>query len=218
MRFPNAYKGVKKLFVTEILCIIVEVVAIVAAILAAFSAGSRAMALSAGTLALISGIATAVVLIFQLIGLFQGSREIDQFRIALWLVLVGLIASVTSAILQSIDATKGIGILFAILATISAIADLFVVICVINGIADVANTLGDAEMEDKGRRLAFLVIFVYVVSLILGFIPGFNAYVYNEGWRIVFSIFSITALVLELVVFISVLIYLYRATKMLEKN
>lgn len=219
MKFPHAYKGVKLIFIAEIMSIIAAVVALIAALIATLvTSGRSGLAASSATLLLVSGIASIVVFVVQLVGLFKGAKESRDFRIALWIVLVGIAASITSAILQSIESTKGLSpILFAVLATISTLADFLVVICVLFGIADLANRLGDNEMDEKGHKLAFYFIIIYLVVLIFCLLPGFGGYIVNPGWRLVFSIFTIAAAALEIFIYVSFVIYLARATRMLEQ-
>ena len=219
MKFPHAYKGVKLIFIAEIMSIIAAIVALIAALIATLvTSGRSGLAASSATLLLVSGIASIVVFVVQLVGLFKGAKESRDFRIALWIVLVGIAASITSAILQSIESTKGLSpILFAVLDTISTLADFLVVICVLFGIADLANRLGDNEMDEKGHRLAFYFIIIYLVVLIFCLLPGFGGYIVNPGWRLVFSIFTIAAAALEIFIYVSFVIYLARATRMLEQ-
>ena len=213
MKFPHAYKGVKLIFVAEIIAIVVSVLALISSIFVSIGSAAAASA----TLILVSGIVGIVVFVIQLVGLFQGARESREFRIALWITLIGIIASLVSAILQSIEATKGLSpILFAVLTTVAAVADLLVVIFVLFGISTLAESLGDGEMSERGRRLAMYVIVIYIISLIFGFIPGFSVYV-NPGVRLLFSIFAITSAVLEIVIYVLTLIYLHNAIEMLEE-
>lgn len=213
MKFPHAYKGVKLIFVAEIIAIVVSVLALISSIFVSIGSAAAASA----TLILVSGIVGIVVFVIQLVGLFQGARESREFRIALWITLIGIIASLVSAILQSIEATKGLSpILFAVLTTVAAVADLLVVIFVLFGISTLAESLGNGEMSERGRRLAMYVIVIYIISLIFGFIPGFSVYV-NPGVRLLFSIFAITSAVLEIVIYVLTLIYLHNAIEMLEE-
>lgn len=213
MKFPHAYKGVKLIFVAEIMAIIVSVLALIAAIFVSIGSAAAASA----TLVLVSGIVGIVVFVIQLVGLFQGARESREFRIALWITLVGIIASLVSAILQSIEATKGLSpILFAVLTTVAAVADLLVVIFVLFGISTLAESLGNDEMSERGRRLAMYVIIIYIVSIIFGFTPSFGRFV-NPGVALLFSIFGIASAVLEIVVYVLMLIYLHNAIEMLEE-
>ena len=219
MKFPSAHKGVKLIFIAEIIALVSAVIALIAAIIvSAATSGNAGLNATATTLTLVSGIAGIVVFVIELIGLFAGARDSKEFSIALWLVLIGVLVSFTSAILQTVEATKGLSpVLFAALATVSTVCDFFVVLCVLFGIAGLAERLGHDAMAEKGRRLAFYIIFVYAISLIFGLMPGFSGYV-NPGVRLLFSIFGIAAAVLEIVVYVSTLIYLYRSIGMLEEQ
>ena len=213
MKFPHAHRGVKLIFAAEIIAIVVSILALIAAIFVSIGSASAA----AATLLLVSGITGIVVFVIQLVGLFQGARESREFRIALGVTLVGIIASITSAVLSSLEATKNLSpILFAVLTTVAAVADFIVVLCVLLGIAGLAERLGDNYMSERGRKLATYVIIAYIISLIFGFIPGFSVYV-NPGIRLLFSIFSIASAVLEIFVYVCTLIYLHSAIRMLEK-
>lgn len=219
MKFPHAYHGVKKIFIAELISIAAALVALVAAILVTIiNAGNQSLANSATTLKLVSGIASIVVFVIELIGLIQGSKDSREFRIGLWVIIVGIAATLTSAILSSIDATKGLSpILFAVLDTVGAVADFLVVLCILFGISSLAANLGNSEMEERGRKLAFYVILFYIVALIFGLLPGFNGYIVNPGFRLLFTILGIAAVVLEIFVYICTIFYLSRATEMLEE-
>ena len=159
MKFPHAHKGVKLIFVAEIIAIVASILAMIAAIFVSIGSASTAAAM----LLLISGIVGIVVFVIQLVGLFQGAKESREFRIALWITLVGIAAGITSAILQSLEATKGLSpILFASLSTVTAVADFLVVLCVLLGIAGLAERLGNNYMCDKGHRLSTYIIFIYI--------------------------------------------------------
>lgn len=220
MKFPHAYKGVRMIFIAEIVSIASALVALIAAIFASIvTAGNGSLGAPAATLLLVSAIASIVVFVIQLIGLIQGSRDSREFKIGLFVVLVGIAATIVSAVLQSLDATKGLSpILFAALDTVATVADLVVIICILFGISSLAERLGYSDMEEGGRKLTFYIILIYIVSLIFALLPGFNGFIVNPGWRLLFSILAVAATVLEIFVFVLTLIYLSRATKMLEEN
>lgn len=218
MRFPHAHRGVKLIFIAEIVSIAAAIVALIAAIfVSVVQSGNPGVSNSAATLVFISGIASIVVFVIQLIGLFAGARDVREFRIALWVTLAGLATLLASSILQTVEATKTLPpVVFAILDTVATVADLVVIICILFGISSLATALGDGDMAEQGRKLAFFIVIIYVVSLILGLMPGFNGYV-NTGVAFLFSIFGVVATVLEIFIFVTTIIYLYRATKMLEE-
>lgn len=219
MRFPHAHRGVKLIFVAELVSIVSALVALIAAIFTPIIiSGNGELTTPAAVLVLISGIASIVVFVIQLCGLFFGAKDSREFRIGLWVTFVGIVASVVSVILSSVEATKGLPVVvFAILDTVAAIADFVVIICILFGISTLASQLGYSEMEEDGRRLAFYIILLYIISLLFGFMPGFNVYVVNTGWRFTLSIFGVIATVLEIIVFVATIFYLHRATKMLEE-
>lgn len=218
MRFPHAYKGVKLIFIAELVSIVSAVVALIAAIFVPIiDSGTGTLSTPYQTLLLIAAIASIIVFVIQLCGLFIGASESREFRIGLWVIFVGLAATITSLILQSIDATKGLPVVFAVLDTVAAIADFVVIMCILFGIASLASQLGYTEMEEDGRRLAFYIILFYAISLLLGLLPGFNVYIVNTGWRFTLSIFGVVSTVLEIIVFVATIFYLHRATKMLEE-
>ncbi len=218
MRFPHAHRGVKLIFIAEIVALASAVVALIAAVFVSIaSSGNTAVANSAGTMLLVASIASIVVFVIQLVGLIIGAKDSHDFRIGLIVTIVGLAAAITSAVLQSLPATKGLApIVFAILDTVATVADLIVIICILFGISSLAAALGNGEMEEQGRKLAFYIVIIYIVSLILGLMPGFNGYV-NPGIALLFSIFSIAAAVIEIFIYVTTIIYLYRATHMLEE-
>lgn len=219
MKFPHAYKGVKLIFIAELVSIVTALVALIAAIFTPIIiSGNGELTTPAAVLVLISGIASIVVFVIQLCGLFFGAKDSRDFRIGLWVTFVGIVAGIVYVVLGSIEATKGLPVVvFALLNTIAAVADFVVIICILFGISTLASQLGYSEMEEDGRRLAFYIIILYIISLLFGFMPGFNVYVVNTGWRFTLSIFGVIATVLEIIVFVSTILYLHRATKMLEE-
>lgn len=219
MRFPHAHRGVKLIFIAELVSIVSALVALIAAIFVPIiDSGTGSLSTPYQTLLLIAAIASIIVFVIQLCGLFFGAKDSREFRIGLWVTLVGLAATITSVILQSINSTKGLSpVLFAALDTVAAIADFVVIMCILFGIASLASQLGYTEMEEDGRRLAFYIILFYAISLLLGLLPGFNVYVVNTGWRFTLSIFGVVSTVLEIIVFVATIFYLHRATKMLEE-
>lgn len=220
MKFPHAYHGVKKIFYAEFVAIVAAIVALIATIIASFFGDSPSQGIYNAnlTLNIITLAVSIVVFVIELIGLIQGSKDSREFRIGLWAIAVGIAASATSLILSSIESTRTLSpILFAVLGTVGTVADFVVVLCVLLGISALADRLGNGEMEERGRKLAFYIIIFYIVVLVFGLLPGFNGYIVNPGLRLFFSILSAAALVIEVFIYVSTLIYLHNATTMLEE-
>lgn len=219
MKFPHAYHGVKKIFYAEFVAIVAAIVALIATIITSFF-GSPSQGIYNANLALniITLAASIVVFVIELIGLIQGSKDSREFRIGLWAIAIGIAANVTSLILFSIESIKlSYPILIDVLDTVGTVADFVVVLCVLLGISALADRLGDGEMEERGRKLAFYIIIFYIVVLVFWLLPGFNVYIINPGLRLFFSILRAAALVIEVFIYVSTLIYLHNATTMLEE-
>lgn len=220
MRFPNAYKAVKKLFLAEIISIAVALLSLVAAVLSAVGIASpnNGLVISAGTLALVSVIALVVVFVLQLVAMIQGGKDEDNFRTALWVTLIAIAVTVASAILQSIEATKGMTLLISIFDAFSSVASIVVMVLVLYAISNLANQLHNQELAEKGRRLAFYIVILFAVSTILGFVPGiFVNKEVPQFVTVMMAVFGIVAAVIELLIHINILIYYRRAIKTLKK-
>lgn len=220
MRFPNAYKAVKKLFLAEIISIAVALLSLVAAVLSAVAVASpnNGLVISAGTLALVSVIALVVVFVLQLVAMIQGGKDEDNFHTALWVTLIAIAVTVASAILQSIEVTKGMTLLISVFDAFSSVATIVVMVLVLYAISNLANQLHNQELAEKGRRLAFYIVILFAVSTILGFVPGiFVNKEVPQFVTVMMTVFGIVAAVIELLIYINILIYYRRAIKTLKK-
>ena len=220
MKFPSAYKAVKKLFIAEILSIAVAVVGLVAAILAIVGIANPdgTALISAGTLALVSALAMIAVFVLQLIAMIQGGRDADGFRSALWVTLIAIAVSITSGVLQSIEATKGLTILISVLNAFVDVAHVIVIFLVLTTIASLASILKNETVAEKGRRLAFYVVIMFMASILLGLIPSFFDKVnVPEFVKVMFGIFGIVAVVIELLIYINILVFYWRSLRTLKK-
>ena len=106
MRFPNAYRGVKKIWLAEMLMLLAAIVGIVIVIVAAMNGSmvGEDIVISEGvkTPIAVLGIVTAVILligfILNLVGLINANNDDSAFRIALLVTILGVVASAISAI------------------------------------------------------------------------------------------------------------------------
>ena len=218
MKYPSAYSAVKKLFVAEILSIAVALIAFVAAVLAAVGINYPEVLISAGTMGLVSAIAMIVVFVLQLVAMIQGGRDEDNFRTALWVTLIAIAASLTSSVLQMIEATKGLTTLISILQAFANVAHVIVIVLVLYGIAHLVANLGNHELEEKGRRLALYVVLLFAVSTLFNLFPGFfTNKELPQFVTVMFAVFAIVAAIIELLVYINILIYYRRAIRTLKK-
>ena len=214
MRFPNALKAVKKLFIAEIISIAAALVAVTSAILLAIPNTG----LTGAGLALGGAIAMIAVFVLQLIAMIQGGKDAEGFRTALWVTLIAIAVSITSAVLQSIEATKGLTILISVMNAFVSVAGVLVIYIVLQTIAGLAKSLKDNELADKGNRLATYIVLLFAISILLGLVPSFFYKTQLPDFvTVLFTIFGIVSAVIELLIYINVLIFLRRAIRTLKK-
>ena len=114
MRYPNAAKGIKKIYLAEILGILALVLAIVLGIMVAGShvdtsisgeeAAQALQAANVGTPFVILGIAMMLIMlasyVLNLIGVVNASKDDEGFKRALWALLASIAFGVVAAILE----------------------------------------------------------------------------------------------------------------------
>ncbi len=224
MKFPNAFEGVKKIFLSEILTLIAGVLAVIGAIaalagsaiavgiadtadmsdeaVAQVAGGAVAAVGVGGVVALIGGIIMIVAFIIYLIGVNKAKKDNDNFAKAFMWVIISLIFSI---IVGFFSATPTVGpILSACSSVVSCLATFYIV----NGIADLADQLGNSAVAGTARTLIKVLFVVYALQVIASLIGGFAS-----GLSL---ILSIVATILGVIANIVYLIILAQGKKVLE--
>ena len=217
MRFPNAFSGVKKIWLAEILMLLAAVIGIIMIFVIAgnsilvddvivFNEGE------AGTPVSILGIASAVIalvaFILNLVGLIIARKDDSGFRIALLVTVLGVIASAVSAIWST---NAG---LVKWMDTLTTIFSMFASYYVLTGIANLADQIPDAETKALALKSRTLVEGSFCLTVIFKLI--INIFNIQNGSTI-YTILAVVAMLLELVSYILYLRALSKGKKMLAK-
>lgn len=209
MRFPNAYGGVKKIFIAEILLIIVALlggVAVVSGIagLGAAGAGSAegAMVGLGGTI--LSGIGVLVLsliaLILNLVGLHQaGKDEATYLKPAFYLTIVQIVASIIGSFFQA-------GVMGGVMGLINRLLSIAICFLVIYGIMKLAAELNREDMVSFGNKIVWIIVITYMLSWVADIIPAATAK----------TVLGVIGAILMIVGGIAYLVFLSKATKMLQ--
>lgn len=215
--FPNAEKGIKKLFKAEIFALIAAVIAVAAAVAtiiggAIGKAGNEAAAFAALGAGVIIGAGAGVLLIvafiLNLVGLLNAQKDDRNFTIALYFTGAGIASSLLTSVFAANGALSGT------FTTISNIASLLTTLFVINGIMSLAGKLNDEKMVQKGKTYLYLIFAVHILSIVAGIIGiVFRA---NEAMLIAAGVLMILSGILEIVAYFLYLSYLAKAKKMLR--
>lgn len=216
MKFPNAAKGVKKIFTAEILTLISALAMIVAVVMmivtlgaaAAESAGG-AVAAGIGTLALMAGAAILALIggIMSLVGIINASKDESAFKTALYAIILSLVAAVVMGIFSSNDTVQ------SICQSVQNVMSIIVTIYVIQGVTNLAEKLNNAEVAQKGKKLLYIIVAVYVLALIANIIVLISGGMFAS---VTAGIIGLAALVLDVIGYIVYLSLLSKGKKMLE--
>ena len=161
MRYPNAAKGIKKIYLAEILGILAVLLAIVMMIMVAGShvdtsiggeeAAQALQAANVGTPFVILGVAMMLLMLvsyfMNLSGIINASKDEEGFKRALWALLASIAFGVVAAILEKSNAKVA-----SWLKVPSTLFELVVTIYVLEGIGNLARNLGKNDIADLSKQ------------------------------------------------------------------
>ena len=217
MRFQNAFRGIKKIWLAELLMLLAAVIGIVLIVVIAANStlvGEEIVVNedAVRTPAAILGIGTALIalvaFVLNLLGLINARKDDSAFSIALFVTLLGIVASVISSIWSG---NQG---LVKWMDTVLTICSLFASYYVLTGIANLAEQYPDEATKALALKSRTLLEGTFCATAIFKLI--INIFKIQDGSTI-YTILSIIALVLELVSYILYLRALSKGKKMLAK-
>lgn len=216
MRFPNAFRGIKKIWLAELLMLLAAVVGIIMVIVMATNGTMVGEDIiineSVKTPIAILGIVTAVIalvaFILNLVGLINANNDDPAFRIALLVTILGIVASAISAIWSNNETLN------KWMDTALTICSLFASYYVLTGIANLAEKMSDAATKALALKSRTLVEGSFCATALFKLI--ISIFKIQEGSTIS-TILAVIALLLELVSYILYLRALNKGKQMLAK-
>jgi len=214
MRFPNAYRGVKKIWLAELLMLLAAIVGIIMVIVMAANGTmvGEDIVINEGvkTPIAVLGIITAVILligfILNLVGLINANNDDSAFRIALLVTILGVVASAISAIWSNNETLN------KWMDTAITICSMFASYYVLTGIANLAEKMSDAATKALALKSRTLVEGSFCATALFKLI--ISIFKIQDGSTIS-TILAVVALLLELVSYILYLRALSKGKKML---
>jgi hypothetical protein len=216
MKFPNAAKGISKIFTSEILALIAAIATGVASILAAVmyasaktnsTAGAAASGIGTLVLVLDASVLLVIALILKIVGVVQTSRDEDSFKMIIYLTIFTLIVAVVAAIFSRVTFLNNIA------NAVSAIGSFVTTLLIILGIGNLGVQVGNDEVIDKCSSQFKLILGIGIVALLARFFCIFLPTIPAQG--IVIAL-AVVALVLNIIQYILYLSLLSKAKKMLN--
>lgn len=220
MRFPNACKGLKKIFYAELISLIALVPYAVSMVLIQFlpeeinenNAEMLPAEVVVTILSLVSLVLMTVAYMLNIIGYVNASKDNENFKKAMLLTIAGLVLTVVSGIMENVNASP---ILTNTFDSMEQILDLLITLTTISGIVTLSVTYGDLRMVDSGKALFKFLFAIYLPTLI--------AYVFvymlrnTRSAAILAVTVTLISFALNAVYSLLYLRYLYRAVNMLEE-
>ena len=217
MRFPNAFRGIKKIWLAELLMLLAAVVGIIPIVVIAANStmvgeeivvNKAAVETPAAILGIITALIALVAFVLNLLGLINARKDDAAFKVALLVTVLGIVASAISAIWST---NAG---LVKWMDTALTIFSMLASYYVLTGIANLADQYPDPDTKALALKSRTLVEGAFCATAVFKLI--INIFKIQDGSTI-YTILSIIALLLELVSYILYLRALSKAKKMLAK-
>lgn len=219
MTYPNAFSGVKKIFLAQILMLIVAVLTFITActgVVGIQETNSETVQVGAlaavGGLGIVIAILSIIAFIINLVGLSQAGKDERSFKTAFILTIIGLVLSIIDGIYTNSHPDSG-----GIFDLSTNVINVLVIILVINGVMALASKLNDEKLEKKGKNLLVIITIILIIALVLNIIGTFVGDKIGDGTAITFAVIGIVSAILFIVAYIMYLSLLSRAKKTLQK-
>lgn len=218
MRFPNAAKGISKIFTGEILQLIALASGTLALILtfvfvgtaeANNAGGAVASGLGAAVLAIASGVLGIIALILFIVGTVQTAKDEASFKMIIYLTIFNIIVAVIGSFFS------GDSFLSALVSTIGNVISLIRSILVVLGIANLAAQLGNKEVMEKCGSIFRIILWTGIVALLTRFFAVFC--MTSSFARFVVVILMSLSLAFSIIQYILYISMLSQAKKMLNE-
>lgn len=226
MIFPNAFSGIRKIFISQILAVCSTVMLAISSVLSfilivilkATKSGVN-LSMDSGTLfdvfLVITGIFTfafavlfIVSFVFNIIGISNAIRDENSFKIAAVAIILNLAFVLTGVI----AARTQVGTLSDIMNILSTIADTLAYVFVIQGIRNISLKLGNVSMDNLGNT----ILKILLGAVVLEFIANIVVLIYNSNASSFASaVITLIAIILTFVQYILYMVYLAKAKNML---
>ena len=209
MKFPNAARGIKRIFNAEILGLISAALVVIMMIimltgLNAGSVSSGALATS-GSLLVVCAILGIIGFVLNLMGITDAKKDEDSFRLALYAALGGIAASLVSSFVT------GNQMVTDILSVVKSICELMVTYYVLTGVISLSEKVGNSEVAALAAKARTLVCAAFGLSTVLNLVM-----IFTNSSRATAALFGVIAAVFTIVGYVYYLRVLAKAKDMLN--
>ena len=179
MKFPNAYKGIGKIYLAELLQLIGVVLLAIGVAVGFFGMKSEGQVEAAVTsslalgafLSMLPGIILPMIsLILSIIGLNEASKdEPTQLRTAFISSIAALALAIIAGVIQSVNGESNL--LCSFFELLSTLASLFVTIFTVGGISKLMSRIGRNDLVNRGNQILWLLVGAQIFEQIARMLP-----------------------------------------------
>lgn len=222
MKFPNAAKGVSKIFNAEIISLIGALIGGVGMILSFIAvsgnvdnSASETLIIATGACALVAGIIIAIAGIMSIVGYFQAGKDEACFKKAILCMFFSIAFTVAASFFA--NGTGFLGWLNTILTVAGNVCNMLATIFLILGLMALSVKCNRADMVKHGKDMLTTLVILYILTFVLNFIIRLGAESTAFGSGIV-NWLSGLSLCFTVFLYIFQIYYLGKAKKMLKEN
>ena len=217
MKFPNAAKGIKKLFTAEVLYLISVILIGLGTIFALVSQSIEGLAVVILSSVAVGGIIAIVALVLQIVGVIQASKDEASFKGVIYVTLFGIAVSVVASLLSALFRDNAI--LPSISNLVSSIVSVISTVLIILGICNLMNQIGKQDLVVKGGKILRIIVWLAILSLIMRFINIFLPRNFDDAKplaKVIVLCLCILAVILEITEYVLYISLLSKASKELN--
>ena len=206
MTFPNAYDGVKKIYLAEIFSIVSAILGAVVGILGAMGDSgipAAAIVLIVASVIMIAGD------ILTIVGVNRASKDEPAFKQALVALIVGIGANLLVSSFSENALLSSLG------DFISKITEFLASFFICTGIINLADRLNDQAVSEKGKKYRKLLMGIFGTSAVLSLLT--TIFSKNESILTGMAVVALISSIFSRVAYFMYLGLLNRAKKMLAK-
>ena len=222
MKFPNAAKGVSKIFNAEIISLIAALIGGVAMVLSFIAVSGKVdkstsdtLYIFTGAFALVAGIIIAVAGIMSIVGYIQAGKDEVSFKKAILCVLFSIVFSVAASFF--VNQTGFLGWLNTVLTVTGNVCNMLATIFLILGLMALSVKCGRSDMVKHGKDILTTLVILYILTFVLNIFSRVGSEPTSFGSGIVNWLSSLS-LCFTVFLYIFQIYYLGKAKKMLKEN
>ncbi len=220
MRFPNAKKGIRNIFRSEIIMLFFDLATAIVSILVMVAGADlnkialdeiSGLTLVFMILGLVALLSLLIGGIFRIVGFLQAARDDQGFRLAIFFTLSAVLFNFAQSFFQ----TKGgaLGWVHAILSVLGVIAQMLVTVYAIGGMMSLSRKSHRDDLVGKGKTILKVLLATYACRITAFIITEFVRA--NDFNQMVATLLTYAIAVLTAVQYLLYLPYLFRVGKML---